>query len=1608
MGTIGQRMKANSFLSSGKKNTPPAPWAELYEKICFDHVPPRDLADEHRGILEDFFKELMVFANTLAPKEIKVAAYNPTVETHGFAWKRTILQFVMQDYANIVDSAIAALNAMDVMVHLSVHPMLKVQRNAKHDIAAISEMTSDLPGATSEAHTIMEIDRIDDPAKLEQVVARIQQVLEDVQRVAQDKPQILKNLDDAIQELKSGTIYPNAQSVDEAVEFLEWLKQDHYIFLGYREHSNTRIDADGSFSADVLHEKDLGLYHKKLISEEDAMQSKGFTPEISEFIMRPIIVRVIKGSVISTVHKHAPLDRIVVRFFDDKGKIKHSRIFLGIFSSRANGRFPEDVPILRHKADRVIKRTRFPLGGHNYRSIQQIIYTYPRDELFQIEEDELYQQAIGILAIQERRRSAVFVRRDMYERFVSCLVYTPRDNYNSKLRFEIQNFLVKEFGGVFENYSSSTDSSPLARLQIIIRHDDKPLARPNLKRLQEKLEKICQTWGDQLEAAIRARDSFAQPQVIAQRYANAFSLAFQESHTPESTVEDIVSIEKLLSVKVPVVLAFTAQEGKNGEPEYHLCFYHEGESISPLRLLRIVENFGLTPTSDSHYSCDVQMGDEMREVHVHDFPIQATAEQWSKLDPRQDVFEEALQAIWQNLAGNDRLNELLFLAEMTLPEVVLLRAIGRYLMQARLPYSQEYYAEMLVRHAPVMRSMVDYFHAKFDPANHSDEKAKMLLAQCENYIAQVKSLDEDRVLRRVLNVMQATVRTNYYQRDSMGVQKPQLSMKIKGAEIIDLPKPVPMFETFVYAHRVEGIHLRSSKISRGGIRWSDRREDFRDEILDLMKAQTVKNSVIVPTGAKGGFYVKYPPLGADRKAIQAEAIACYQIFIRGLLDITDNWVSKKLVRPKNVVIYDDEDPYLVVAADKGTATFSDIANTISKEYSHWLGDAFASGGSAGYDHKVMGITARGAWESVRHHGFHLGINVDKDPITVIGVGDMGGDVFGNGLLLSPHLKLIGVFSYSHIFCDPSPDPAASFAERERLFKAVANWDQYDTKLLSPGGRIYSRSDKELELTPEIRAAFDIEAEKVTPAELMRAILRARADLMWFGGIGTYVKSSQEMDVDVRDKANDILRINADELRCKIVGEGANLGMTQRARIEAARHHVALNTDFIDNSAGVNSSDYEVNIKILLNAIVAENQLDLKKRNELLESMQDEVAELVLYNNQAQNTALGVAEEMSPGRVEHFGRLIQELEDLSGISRKLEALPLEADLDRMNAEGAGLTRPEISVIMSHTKLLITHTLAQDSLMDDPAVQPLLNRYFPTEIVKRYPDAVRNYALRHQLLAMLISNALVNQASVYMPKWLSDRTGLGYADIARSFIIAGALFDFQKHWENVRQLQTVSGRVQRELLIELMQHTDRTLPWILNQNELLKDIGGTIKTYQPHFAKISENLLSILPDQRRHARNNHEMRLVAEGVPADIAAMHANIRSLAAAPSVIAVALDVKAPMVEAARLYFQVGERFGFDNLREQARQAMRNDYWQRQAISALIEDFSAHQLRLTRAILQKQQSLTQWCDEEHHLVERLDALMRQLQSEAVGSVTQLTVANRRLRGLVPAHAAVSG
>lgn len=1566
------------------------------------YIPKKDQPVRTLETWNDIARDMVEFAQHRVVDDIKVHVFN--AERSGQN-DTTVIQISCDDFPYLVDTVFAELQRHGNGVKLSLYPEVGVRRNAQgvlEEIGGAKDTTRAL-----EAWIHVETEETWAPEHLEKLTSDIHQALLHTRRVVEDTPACWEQMINVIAVLdEQSRILPH-HHISEVQEFLKWCGQEHFMPLGYRQYSCTY--SSDSVRFDVVPGRGLGLLRDDglVLDEDRALNHPDPGTDGATLYRNQRVLVITKSTTRSTVEKYGRYDRVAVRLYNEDGNLVGAHLFIGHFTVLAHSRGAFDIPYVRGRAAYVLDQAGYLPGSHNYRAIIQILNSYPFEELLQTGRKPLLSNVLRIVELQERELTAVFLRYDAYRRFVSCLIYTPKNEFTNQTRLLLQTYLSEAFGGNFDSYSLYVDDSALVRIQIIInRNEAAPLQNVNLEDLEHHIQELCRSWPDRLRHALLKHFAGAAGTDYARRYGNAFSLSYQEAVTPEWALDDVLEIEKFLQEPLPIAIYFSERR-EQAENQLHLMFFHRDTPISLPTLLPMLENMGLSVLREQPHTCNVKGRDgTSHTLWLHDFVIGLPSTQYANILARANELTPTLLEIFLGILGDDHFNQLLINANLRGREVMLLRTTARYLMQVRLPFSQIYITETLVRHASLAQLFVHYFHTKFDPTLRLTQEQRLanlevIGTNVQQELAAVASLDEDKILRRVFNVLECTLRTNYYQRGAHGPSKEYLSLKLDSKKLMDLPQPRPLYETFVYARRVEGIHLRSSKVARGGMRWSDRREDFRDEVLDLMKAQTVKNSVIVPSGAKGGFFVKRPPTDGNRAAYQAEGIECYKMLVRGMLDVTDNWVQGQIVKPGDVVCYDDDDPYLVVAADKGTASFSDLANGLSEEYNFWLGDAFASGGSAGYDHKKMGITARGAWESVRHHGYHLGIDVDHDPITVTGVGDMGGDVFGNGLLLSPHLKLMGAFSYSHIFCDPNPDPSVSFTERKRLFESAANWDQYNPKLLSHGGRIYSRTEKELELTPEIQSAFGITAEKLSPGELMRAILRAPVDLLWFGGIGTYIRASTEQDSDARDKANDFIRISADELRCKIIGEGANLGLTQRARIEAARRGAALNTDFIDNSAGVNSSDYEVNIKILFNQVMAVGGLERTERNKILVSMTEDIASKVLDNNQTQNTALGVAQTMSATRTEHFGRLIEELEHSTHLDRKLESLPTDAELRRMAAEHIGLTRPEISVVLSHTKLLLTHILSKDSMVHDPLLRPMLHDYFPPQMAQRYAAQIDQHPLKADLVAMLLSNRMVNQMSPYLPKWLMDRTGLGYVDIARAFCISSALFDFQQHWYDAAAAITLKPSVRQDLLIELLQHMDRTLPWILNQPDLVRDLSGTVARYRPHFDAIRDEIFALLPPQRLYHRDVHEQRLLAAGVPPAIATAHANLRSLAASPGVVALALELGQPVIDVARVYFIAGERFGLDMLREQARQSMGDEYWERQAISALIEDFSAHQLRLTQLVMVGPRDLAKWEAQEKQLVERLDDLMQELRSRPRASVTQLTVANRRLRGLVP-------
>ncbi len=997
-------------------------------------------------------------------------------------------------------------------------------------------------------------------------------------------------------------------------------------------------------------------------------------PEVRSLAHAANLLNLTKANSRSTVHRPSYLDYVGVKRFDAEGEATGERRFLGLYAFSAYSVSAFEIPIVRRKVGYVLERAGFPEGSHNEKDLLEILETYPRDELFQIEKEELFEIAMGILHLQERQRVRLFVRRDTYGRFFSCLVFVPRDRYNTGIREKMQEILQRAFDGTNVEFNVRLSESVLARLHFIVYVAPGENPDYDASAIEERLAETTRSWTDNLYEALIEHFGEERGIELFHKYRDAFPPGYRDGFLPRTAVADIARIEELESEEDIEMSLYHPLE----EPENFLGFklFRLGEQTSLSGILPLLEDMGVEVVDERPHKIEPAGS---QSVWIYDFGLLQEADGELQTGEVREIFQNAFARAWRGTVENDEFNRLVLRARLTWRQVTVLRAYCKYLRQAGTTFSQNYMEDALFANPHIARLLVELFEARLDPSRQARAEAETerLRGEIEEALDEVVSLDEDRILRNFLNVTLATVRTNYYQRTPEGEPKPYLSFKFDPSEILVLPLPRPKFEIFVYSPRMEGVHLRGGRVARGGIRWSDRREDFRTEVLGLMKAQMVKNAVIVPVGAKGGFVVKRPPTQGGREALQDEVIGCYKTLIRGMLDLTDNLAGDRVVPPEDVVRYDEDDPYLVVAADKGTATFSDIANSISADYGFWLGDAFASGGAHGYDHKEMGITAKGAWESVKRHFRELGMDIQNEDFTVAGIGDMSGDVFGNGMLLSRHIKLVGAFNHLHIFLDPDPDPETSFQERERLFKLPrSSWSDYDESLISEGGGVFSRTAKSIPLSPEVREMLGVEEETLTPNEVIRALLKAKVDLLFNGGIGTYVKSSEETNADVGDRTNDAVRVDGGELECRVVGEGGNLGFTQRGRVEYALGGGRIYMDAIDNSAGVDCSDHEVNIKILLDSVVEDGDMTEKQRNELLVEMTEEVGRLVLRDNYEQTRAISNALALAHPMIDVHIRYIRALEEAGSLNRELEFLPSDEASGRTQVRGHRPHRPRV--------------------------------------------------------------------------------------------------------------------------------------------------------------------------------------------------------------------------------------------------------------------------------------------------------------------------------------------
>ncbi|WP_374368290.1 NAD-glutamate dehydrogenase [Dongia sp.] len=1573
---------------------------EAFIRHFYANVPFADFAGDSP---EDLFCAALSLANFSAQRmagQTKVRVFNPRVDEHGWRSPHTVIEIVNDDMPFLVDSVTAEMNRQELGVHLVIHPIIPVTRGPK------GEMT-DIGGKDAKPESIMQfrVNQVATQEQLDTIRQRLESVLKDVRLAVNDWQPMRARLASVIEEVAAGKLPMPAEEVAEVTDFLYWINDDHFTFLGYREYSFA--GEDESISYHIREEAGLGVLRDPGVRVFEGMRNlDALPPDVRTFLTQPKLILVTKANLRSTVHRNVHLDTFGIKIFDKKGNVVGERLFAGLFTSVAYNRSPWEIPLLRHKVQRVFDRAGFDPQSHDGKALANILETYPRDELFQIDADELLETALGILNLQERQRVALFVRRDPYERFLSCFVYLPRDWMSTELRLRIQALLCRAFNGRLSNFYVHLTESPLARVHLIIATTPGEIPTYDVKELEQLVTDACRTWKDQLREALIDSKGEADGLALLRAYAGAFPVGFEEYFNAHAAVSDIDRIQEAISQNKTAINLYRPIEA--AENELHLKLYKAGDKIALSTVLPSLENFGLKVISEMPF--EVLPAGADQPVWIHAFTMVTADGAEIDIATIRDKFHQAYARIWEGQMEDDGFNRLVMTARLGWRDVTLMRALCKYLRQAAIPFSQSYMEATLNANPAITRKITKLFHVRNDPAFQDDRLAAA--AKIESEIATcldaVVNLDEDRILRRYLNVVQCTLRTNFYQKAVDGGRKEYISFKLDSARIEELPLPRPLVEVFVYSPRAEAIHLRGGKVARGGIRWSDRREDFRTEVLGLMKAQMVKNAVIVPVGSKGGFVVKRPPQGGDRDAMMAEVVHCYKTLMRGLLDITDNLVGGAVKPPAQVVRHDEDDPYLVVAADKGTATFSDIANSVSRDYGFWLDDAFASGGSAGYDHKKMGITARGAWECVKRHFRELDHDIQNVDFTCVGVGDMSGDVFGNGMLLSEHTKLVAAFNHMHIFLDPDPDPKASFAERQRLFNLPRSaWSDYDAKLISKGGGIFERKAKSIRLSAEVKQRFSITKDQVTPNELVQILLKSEVDLLFFGGIGTYVKATDETHADVGDRANDALRVNAEELRCRVIGEGANLGCTQRGRVEAALGGKRINTDAVDNSAGVDTSDHEVNIKILLNEAVANGDLTVKQRDILLAEMTEEVGELVLRDNYLQSQALSIAEAQSYTLVDQQGRFMRGLERIGRLDRGIEFLPDDETLRQRVTQRIGLSRPEGAVLLAYAKNVLYDELLPSDLPDDPQLADDLLNYFPSKLRGTYKKLIKKHRLRREIIATVVTNSLVNRMGATFVHVTREKTGQSASAIARAYAVTRAAFKLREMWVSIQSLDNrVSASIQTSMLIEINRLAEQATLWFLRNGEHPLDVAANIAATEPGIAAIEAALPNLLAPGDQAANTKRAGNLMSAGVPEPLAKRISQLASLGATLDVVRISAQTKIKVEDVARTFFTIGDQFNLDWLRQGAKGLIGDSHWQRLAVFAIIDDLNTHQRDLTLAVLGNDLGLTGieaidgWKAGRSAALARSEALFTELRQATKLELAMLAVANRALRSLL--------
>ncbi|MEN0035987.1 MAG: NAD-glutamate dehydrogenase [Cellvibrio sp.] len=1600
-------------------------------KKYFNYYPLEELVGRR---LSDVFGSLYQwwqFIQHYDPKTPKVRLFNPSLAEDGWVCPHTALAVLQKDMPFLVDSIRIELNRRNIAIYTIKSTVLNLMRDANHQLVELIDgengqaLPSQAGEKTKDALIVMEISMHTDQQELADIVQSLHSILAEVECVVDDYHPMRAAALGTEQNLGFANEALAAADIQQTKAFMRWLTEDKFTFLGYAAYEFKEIDGKK-----VLYEipsERLGIFRLRegAGSEATSLALESFNEGMARFHLVPQVITFSKSSTRARVHRYAYSDYVIVKRFNAQGEVIGEVRFLGLYTSTVYLMSPFNIPLISTKVGKVFARSGLEEASHDGKNLRQLLETFPRNELFLSSSTELYETLRGIAQINERSMVRLFMRRDPFGKFVNFIIYVPRDYFSTKVRLAIQELIGNAIGSHESEFTTYFSESILARVYLVFKVDSATPSQVDVATLQAGIVNITRSWEDYLHTALAEVHGEELSAQLLREYRDAFSAAYQDQYDAPTAVQDIHSINELFNgspaggsgdtntISLSVYHSRAADQSRAGGQNTFVQFkiFHRDTTLALSDVIPVLENLGFRVVSESTYDINTHSG---QQFWLHDFKL---AHQFSSnidLSSLKDNFITAFAAIWRGDADSDAFNALITTAGLQWREVVILRAYSGYMHQTLFPFSASYMAVALANQTAIAHKLVELFSLKFDP-DLVDEKTPERLGSLQSDILArldaVENLNDDRIIRRFLALIDNTLRTNFYQTDEQGEPKPYLSLKFSPRKLADIPAPKPMFEIFVYSPRMEGLHLRTSNVARGGLRWSDRLQDYRTEILGLVKAQQVKNAVIVPSGAKGGFVCKKMPANVNREQQLQEGIACYKWLIRGLLDVTDNFVEGDIRPPAKVVRYDEDDPYLVVAADKGTASFSDIANAISAEYNHWLGDAFASGGSQGYDHKGMGITARGAWISVQRHFREINVDIQTEPVSVLGIGDMAGDVFGNGMLLSEAILLVAAFNHQHIFIDPNPDAARSFVERQRLYNTPkTTWDDYEKALISQGGGVFNRSAKSITISEQMRERFALEANTLTPTELINALLKSPVDLIWNGGIGTYVKASSEVHADAGDKANDSLRVNGDELRCKVFGEGGNLGMTQRGRIEYCLNGGACNTDFIDNAGGVDCSDHEVNIKILLNEIVANGDLTQKQRNQLLVDMTENVAQLVLHNNTRQTQAISVTQSDALQRSAEYRRFMNALQVAGRLDRKLEFLPNDDVLLERQTQGKSLTRPELAILISYAKAVLKEDLAKTNIVDDDYLARFIETAFPHKIAQLFPAALRNHRLRREIVATQIANDMVNTMGISFAQRLMESTGASAGDVAKAYVIARDIYAMPEFLAVLDAAGTaVPAERQLQLISMMMRKIRRAARWFLRNRRSYLNPASEVELFTAGLKTINENLPQLLVGDALTEWQDAVQKLSAFGLSENLVSCIARPADLYSGLSVVEAARIAKQDIVKLAQIYFALGNYLSLPWFSNQISNLPVDNFWQAMARETYLADLESQLRSLSISLirfmddsLSLDEIIRRWSNQHQLLIARWKSMVNELQAVNGTDFAMVAVALRDLLDLAQA------